>query len=114
MYAGDLYNYYHLASKVGIIYVLDKETLGEDQEGEDVSSDDRQLLAAWYDPDGKTVRYRRMTGEEVGQHSGVINSASIDDHPIWTLAEIGEDYDWDGPLGPPPIEEDRENESDED
>lgn len=33
----------------------------------------------------------------------VINSASIDDHPIWTEVEIGEDYDWDGPHEPPLI-----------
>ncbi|KAK3934137.1 hypothetical protein QBC46DRAFT_454406 [Diplogelasinospora grovesii] len=114
MYLGVLYNYYHLASKVGIIYVLDKETLGEDEEGEDVSHDDRQLLAAWYDPDGKTVRWQRMSGDEVCEHMAVINSASIDDHPIWTEAEIGEDYDWDGPLGPPSIAEDGGNEGDED
>ena len=30
----------------------------------------------------------------------LINTASIDDHPVWMEAEIGEDYDWDGPLGP--------------
>ncbi len=105
MYLGDLYNYYHLAAKVGILYILDEETLGNGKHGEDIGCGDRQLLAAWYDPDGKVVRWRRMTGDEVCVHTAVINSASIDDHPIWTRAEIGDDYDWDGPLGPPSIEE---------
>lgn len=38
---GVLYNYNHLASKVGIIYILDKETPGEDAEGKDVIHEDR-------------------------------------------------------------------------
>ena len=105
MYLGDLYNYYHLASKVGILYILDEETFGNGKHGHDMNYGDRQLLAAWYDPDGKVVRWRRMGAGEVCTIAAVIDSASIDDHPIWTRAEVGEDYDWDGPLGPRSIED---------
>ena len=114
MYLGDLYNYYHLASKVHIIYVLDEETLAQEEDDEPVDVDDRQLLAIWYDPNGKSVRWRRMSWDEVCDHAAVINTASIDDHPIWTQAEIGEDYDWDGPLGPPSVEQGAVKESSED
>jgi hypothetical protein len=110
-----LFNRYHLASRVGVIYVLDEETLGEDEDGsEAVSYDDTKVLVVWYDAHGKTVRWRRRSAVELAQEMALINTASIDDHPVWTEAEIGEDYDWDGPLGPPWSEGGGESDSDAD
>ena len=54
----------------------------------------RELLAVWYDPYGKTVRWRQDSVLELSQNMALVNSASIDDHTVWTEAEIGEDYDW--------------------
>ncbi|KAK4107008.1 hypothetical protein N656DRAFT_793462 [Canariomyces notabilis] len=88
------YNYYHLTRKVGVIYVLNDLTLGPAQgSGDgDVRPEDRQLLVERYDADSRTVRWRRMGAEEACEHAGLINSASIDDHPVCTTAEIGDDY----------------------
>ena len=109
---GDLFNRYHLASQVGVLYVLDEETLGEDEDGSEVSHDDREILVVWYDAYGKTVRWRRGRADNISNEMALINTASIDDHPVWTEAEIGEDYDWDGPLGPRSTEEGEESDSD--
>jgi hypothetical protein len=112
---GELFNRYHLASKVGVIYVLDEETLGDDGNGlEGVSCDDREVLVVWYDAHGKTVRWRRRSAVELAQEMALINTASIDDHPVWTEANIGEDYDWGRPLGPSLTEEGSESDSDAD
>lgn len=111
---GELFNRYHLASRVGVIYVLDEEALGEHDDGSSVSDDDRELLVVWYDAHGKTVRWRRRSAVDLAQEMALICTASIDDHPVWTEAEIGEDYDWDGPLGPPSTEEDGESEGESD
>lgn len=108
-YLGDLYSMYHLAAKVRIIYVLDEKTLGFQEEG----SQERKLLAAWYDGTGKTVRWNRLSPREVYDTWGLIELGGFDDHPVWTKAEIGEEYDWDGPLGPPHIW-DKGNEGGED
>lgn len=112
----ELFNDYHLASKAGVIYVLDEETLGEDDEedGSAVSYGQRELLVVWYDAQGKMVRWRRRGAVDISQEMALINTASIDDHSVWTEAEIGEDYDWDGPLGPSSTEEGGESASDAD
>jgi hypothetical protein len=106
---GDMYNRYHLESQVGVIFVLDKETLGPmDGAGEEAGqAPSRRLLAAWYDAYGKTVRWRRMTAREAAWETSVMVGEK-DDMSVWTQAEIGEDYDWDGPDGPPAIEDDEE------
>jgi hypothetical protein len=109
---GELFNRYHLASRVGVIYILDEEALGEPEDGSDVPyDDDRELLVVWYDAHAKTVRWRRKNAVGLAQEMALIRTASIDDHPVWTEAEIGEDYDWDGPLGPQSTEEDGESDS---
>ncbi|AEO67624.1 9d292cb1-dc2c-478e-9732-1b4dbd51ef8b [Thermothielavioides terrestris] len=117
----ELFNHYHLASKVGVIYILDEETLGDDREDDDDEKDgsagsysQRELLVVWYDAQGKTVRWRRRDAVSISQEMAVINTAAIDDHPVRTEAEIGEDYDWDGPLGLSSMEEDEESASDAD
>jgi hypothetical protein len=108
MYIGDTYNYYHLAAKMSILYILDKKTLGGDK-----AAEERLLDGIWYDAEGRTVRSRRMTPQEVHDHNAVINSASIDDHSIWTEALISDDY-WDGDLAPDYLSEDEEEEYDDD
>ncbi len=111
---GELFNHYHLASRVGVIYVLDEGALGEDGDGSGVPYDDRGLHVVWYDAHGKTVRWRQRTAIDLSQEMALANTASIDDHPLWTEAKIGENYDWGGPLGPPSIEEGGESDSDAD
>lgn len=91
-YLGDLYSEFHLAAKVHIIYELDEKTLGLREE----HSQERKILAAWFDANGKTVRWNRLSPHEVNDVSGLIDMGEFDDHPIWTKAEIGEEYDWDG------------------
>ena len=98
---GELFNRYHLASRVGVIYVLDEQVLGEDEDGSEVPDDDREMLVVWYDAHGKTVRWCQKSAVDLSQEMALINTASIDDHPVWTEANLGEDYDWDVPLGPP-------------
>ncbi|KAH8889138.1 hypothetical protein GQ53DRAFT_723921 [Thozetella sp. PMI_491] len=106
---GQLYSQYHQAAQVGIIYVLDEETLG----GPEEVVSERKVLAAWYDGYGRTVRWNRMTPHEVLDTWGIIASGGFDDNPVWTDAEIGDEYDRDGPLGPPYVL-DEGNEGDED
>lgn len=106
------FNHYHLAPQVGVLYVMDEETLGEDEDGLAVSHEDRKILTVWYDADGKTVRWRRDRVDYVADHMALLQTASIDDHTVWTEAEVGEDYDWDGPFGPRSTEEGGESDSD--
>ncbi len=108
----DRFNHYHLASKVGILYVMDEETLCEDEDGSAVSHEDREILTVWYDAYGKTVRWRRDRADYVGDHMALLQTASIEDHAVWMEAEVGEDYEWDGPFGPRSTEEGGESDSD--
>lgn len=105
MYIGDVYNYYHIASKIRLMYVLDEVTLSGEKRPED-----RRILAVWHDPDGRIVRSCRVSADEVDSETAVLNSGSISDMPTWMDAEIGDDYNWDGILGPPPIESGEEDE----
>jgi hypothetical protein len=74
---------------VCVIYVLDEEALGEELE---VLYGDRELLVDWYDAFEKTVRYRWRSVVDISQEMALINMVLIDNYPVWTQAEIGEDY----------------------
>ena len=109
LYIGDLYNYYHIVAKLRLMYVLDETTLA----GDNKAAEARQLLAIWHDPDGRIVRSCRMSADDVYKHTAVLNSGSIDDFPTWMDAEVGDDYNWDGILGPPLKAEDEDGDSEE-
>jgi len=68
------------------MYVLDETTLGGSK-----AAQERRLLAVWHDPDGRVVRWCRMSPREVDEDTAVLNSGSVDDFPTWMDVEIGDD-----------------------
>ncbi|KAK3379623.1 hypothetical protein B0T24DRAFT_717152 [Lasiosphaeria ovina] len=59
-----------------------------------------KALLAWYDANGKTVRWNHLGKQEAAHNVEFISMGGFEDHPIWTAAQIGADYDWAGPFGP--------------
>ena len=107
-YIGDMYNQYHIAATCRLMYVLDEATLAGDKRVEE-----RKLLAVWHDPDGRIVRSCRMSPDEVYTQTATLETVVRDDKSTWMDAEIGDDYNWGGILGPPPIEGEDEDEGEE-
>lgn len=106
----ELYSAYHYKSKVGMILVADEETLRVENPAS------AKVLAVWFDEMGRVVRYTRLTAQETWNVEGLemTMGGALAEHAEWTLAEAGEDYDWNGPLGPPFNSDDDEEEEGED
>lgn len=98
-YWAELYSDYHYKAKVGMVLVADEETLRA--AAEDPKS--AKVLAVWFDEMGRVIRYTRITAQETWSVEGLemTMGGALREHGEWTRAEPGEDYDWDGPLGPP-------------
>lgn len=97
----ELYSSFHYKAMVGMILVVDDETLRA--AAEDPAS--AKVLTVWFDEMGRVIRHTRMTAQETWDVEGILltmGSALIEKGP-WMRAEPGEDYDWDGPFGPPSI-----------
>lgn len=95
----ELYSAYHYQAKVGMVLVVDDETLR-------VATKDpksAKVLAVWFDEMGREVRRTRLTAQETWNVEGLemTMGGALKEHGEWTRAEPGQDYDWDGPLGPP-------------
>lgn len=98
-YWAELYSDYHYQAKVGMVLVVDEETLHAATE--DAKS--AKVLAIWFDEMGCVIRHTRMTAQETWNVEGLemTMGGALREHGEWKYAELGEDYDWDGPLGPP-------------
>lgn len=93
----DLYSAYHYKAQVGLIFVADEETLHA------VPPAEGKVLGVWYDVMGRAVRSTRLTAQETWAVEGLEENmaGAIVEHDEWKRADIGVEYDWDGPLGPP-------------
>jgi hypothetical protein len=89
------YSRLHYVTAIGTLYIIDEEALSTQPPKKG------RLLVVWYDDCGRVVRWNRQTAAEASDTMGLIESGYVNEHPVWTQAEPGEDYDWDAPLGPP-------------
>lgn len=98
-YWAELYSDYHYKAKVGMVLVADEETMRVAIEDPKSAT----VLAVWFDEMGRVIRHTRMTAQETWNVEGLemTMGGALREHGEWTRAEPGEDYDWDGPLGPP-------------
>ncbi|KUI70186.1 hypothetical protein VM1G_06139 [Cytospora mali] len=97
----ELYSGYHYAAKVGLIFVADEEMVRA--AAVDLAS--AKVLAVWFDEMGRVVRHTRMSADETWNVEVLetVMCGVLPERGEWMRAEPGEDYDWDGPLGPPSI-----------
>ncbi|KAI4594945.1 hypothetical protein KJ359_007468 [Pestalotiopsis sp. 9143b] len=98
-YWPELYSAYHYRAKVGMVLVVDMETLL-------VAAEDPKratVLAVWFDEMSHVIRQTRLTAQETWNVEGLemTMGGALPEHGEWTRADIGEDYDWEGPFGPP-------------
>lgn len=104
-----LYSAYHYEAKVGMIFVVDEETLSA------VPPAEGKALVVWYDDVGRVVRSVRLSAHETWDVEGLEETmaGAIVEHDQWKRADPGEAYDWDGPLGPPYGDDDNAEDADE-
>lgn len=98
-YWPELYSAYHYKAKVGMVLVVDRETLRV------AAKDPKQatVLAVWFDEMSHVIRQTRLTPQETWNVEGLemTMGGALQGHGEWTRADIGEGYDWEGPFGPP-------------
>ena len=104
---GPDWSYVQVVSKVGFLFIADREAMRTGQ-----------VLLAWYDDCGRLVKQVRVEPEKVrevleGDRSGLLYDI---DSGLWASAEAGPAYVRGGPCGPPPANADAVEywESDED
>lgn len=97
----DLYSGFHYMSKVGMIFIADEETLRVAAE----NPNSAKVLAVWFDEMGRVVRHTRLTAQETSdvEMFESVMAGALKEKREWLRAKPGEDYDWDGPFGPPSI-----------
>ncbi|KAL2823039.1 hypothetical protein BJX63DRAFT_3980 [Aspergillus granulosus] len=88
------YTPYHWAMVVGRIHIVDRITLGA--EGPNAG----KVLIVFYDACGRVVRSYRET-VDIAADITAVDNALLDENPCWGNGEIGPEYRWGGPLGPP-------------
>ncbi|ROV93399.1 hypothetical protein VMCG_08395 [Cytospora schulzeri] len=101
-YWGQLYSLWHYTTQVGMIFVIDEKTLRV--AAEDPRS--AKVLAVWFDEMGRVVRQKRMSEHETWCVEGLktgLGEGAFMESGMWVTAKPGEDYDWEGPLGPPAL-----------
>ncbi|KAJ5116240.1 hypothetical protein N7456_000588 [Penicillium angulare] len=85
---------YHKERSLNRIHIVDATTLASD------GPDAGKVLIVFFDEFGQTVRYSREDSDYAVEITALTNG-SLDDHPCWHSANIGELYQRGQQLGPP-------------
>jgi hypothetical protein len=104
------YSRFHYTVKVGVIFIVDEEMLSTTPPAEG------KVLVVWYDDMGRVVRSSRQSAYETWSTECLEETmgGAITEHGQWTLAEPGDEYDWDASLGPPySLEKEEDEDGDE-
>lgn len=90
---------YQWACITGYVLIIDKTTLSSGDGPEDKSEDSGTILVMWYDDRGRGVRSGRERPDQVVDYAGLLMESFVRDHPIWTNASVGEDYEREAVVG---------------
>ncbi|KAK7739878.1 hypothetical protein SLS53_005471 [Cytospora paraplurivora] len=96
----EVYWKYHEKAAVGVIFIADEEMIRA--AAEDPRSE--KFLAVWFDEMGRVVRYKRLAEGEASVLEMRMSVMGGDlECSSWMGANPGEEYEWEGPLGPPAL-----------
>ncbi|KAJ5225301.1 hypothetical protein N7468_006526 [Penicillium chermesinum] len=98
------YSSYHMHQVVGRLQIVDATTFAS--EGPDAGN----VLLAFYDDCGRVVRYCREEFDHAVELQG-LSHFELDDTTHWPTASIGPAYDLGGPMGPPDLDSESNEES---
>ncbi|ROW18201.1 hypothetical protein VPNG_00473 [Cytospora leucostoma] len=96
----EMYWEYHEKAAVAVIFIADEEMIRAAAE----NPRSERFLAVWLDEMGRVVRYKRLAEGEASvleMRMSVMGDALS--CSAWMGAKPGEDYEWEGPLGPPAL-----------